>query len=130
MIAPVDLGGVSIVHQAGAGRAVTHAATYPLGGMDLTHAPSGRGVILLKAGAGTFQISGGTADEVSPGRWRLQVDRTALVTISPARGECDLVSRSSPPTYVSLSCHIRIGDDAHPVTVEWRGDGSPAVKLR
>ena len=109
---------------------MTHGGVYPLGGMDFSHAPSGRGVITLKAGAGAFQLSGDQADEVAPGRWRLRIDRTALLLVSPARGECDMVMREAPPTYVSLRCRVVIGDDPRPVTVEWRGDGSTAVRVR
>ena len=114
MIAPLDLAGVTIVHQAGEGRAVTHGGSYPLGGMDLTHAPLGRGVLTLRAGAGALQLSGDQADEIAPGRWRLHIDRVALVSAGPARGDCDLVSRASPPTYVSLRCRLRLGDDVEP----------------
>ena len=63
VIAPPDLAGVTIVHQAGTGRAVTHGGSYPLGGLDLTHSPSGRGVLTLQAGAGALQLSGDKADE-------------------------------------------------------------------
>ena len=129
-LAPPDLTGVTIVHQAGSGRAVTHGGVYPLGGMDFSHAPSGCGVITLKAGAGAFQLSGDQADQLAPGRWRLRIDHTALLSVSPAKGGCDMVMREAPPTYVSLSCRVRIGDDPRPVTVEWRGDGSTAVRMR
>ena len=130
MIGPPDLAGVTIVHQAGSGRAVTQGGSYPLGGLDLTHAASGRGVLTIKAGAGALQLSGERADEIAPGRWRLNIDRAALLSVSPARGDCDLVSRTSPPTYVSLSCRVTLGADVSPTTVEWRGDGSPSVRVR
>lgn len=129
-LTPPDLTGVTIFHQAGSGRAVTHGGTYPLGGMDFSHAPSGRGVITLKAGAGAFQLSGDQADEVAPGHWRLQIDRTALISLSPAKGVCDIVMREAPPTYVSLRCRVLIGDDPRPVTVDWNGDGSGVVRVR
>ncbi len=129
-LAPPDLPGVTIVHQAGSGRAVTHGGAYPLGGMDFSHALSGRGVITLKAGASAFQLSGDQADEVAPGRWRLQIDRTALLSVEPAKGGCEMVMREAPPTYVSLRCRVRSGGDPRPVTVEWRGDRSTAVRVR
>ena len=129
-LTPPDLTGVTIVHQAGSGRAVSHGAVYPLGGMDFSHAPSGRGVITLKAGAGAFQLSGDQADEVAPGHWRLRIDRTALLSVSATKGECDMVMREAPPRYVSLRCRVRIGDDPRQVTVEWSGDGSMAVRVR
>ena len=90
----------------------------------------GRGVITLRAGAGAFQFSGDQADEVAPGRWRLHIVRTALLSVSPAKGHCDLEMRSAPPTYVSLSCRVLIGGDTRPVTVEWRGDGSTVERVR
>ena len=130
MLTPPDLAGVTIVHQAGSGRAVTHGGFYPLGGMDFSHAPSGRGVITLKAGAGAFQLSGDQADEVAPGRWRLRIDRTALLSVSPAKGDCGRVMRSAPTTYVSLRCRVLIGGDPRPVTVEWHSDGSTAERVR
>ena len=130
MIVPPDLAGVTIVHQAGSGRAVTHGGSYPLGGLDLSHAPSGRGVLTIRAGAGALQLSGDQADEIAPGRWRLHIDRAALLTTSPARGECDLVARASPPTYLFLLCSITLGSDASSTVVEWRGDGSPTVRVR
>ena len=130
MIAPPDLSGVTIVHQVGAGRAVTHGGSYPLGGLDLTHSPSGRGVLTLRAGTGALQLSGDKADETAPGRWRLQIDRAALLSVSSARGECELVSRTSPPSYVSLSCRVTLGADRGATAVEWRGDGSPSVRVR
>ena len=129
-LAPPDLASVTIVHQAGSGRAVTHGGVYPLGGMDFSHAPSGRGLITLKAGAGAFQLSGDQADEVTPGRWRLHIDHTALLSLSPAKGTCDMVMREAPVTYVTLRCRVVIGDDPRPVTVDWRGDGSQAIRGR
>ena len=128
-LTPPDLTGVTIVHQAGSGRAVTRGGVYPLGGMDFSRAPSGRGVITLKAGAGAFQLTGDQANEVAPGHWRLHIDRTALLSVSPAKGDCDMVMREAPPTYVSLRCSVKIGDDPRPVKVEWRGDGSTAVRV-
>ena len=130
VIALPDLAGVTIVHQAGAGRAVTYRGSYPLGGMDLTHAPSGRGVLTFRAGAGALQLTGDQADEVAPGRWRLRIDHYALISTGPARGDCDLVSRASPPTYVSLSCRVTLAGDASPTVVKWKGDGSPSVRVR
>ena len=130
MIAASDLAGVTIVHQAGSGRAVTHGGSYPLGGLDLTHAPSGRGVLTIKAGVGALQLSGDQADEVAPGRWRLHIARAALLTTSPARGDCELVAQASPPTYVSLRCRFTLGVDTSATLVEWRGDGSPSVRVR
>ena len=127
---PADPSGVTIVHQAGSGRAVTHGGIYQLGAMDFSHAPTGRGVITLRAGAGAFQLSGDQADEVAPGRWRLRIDRTALLSVSRAKGGCDMVMRKAPPTYVSLRCRVLIGYDPRPVTVEWRGDGSAATRMR
>ena len=127
---PPDLAGVTMVHQAGSGRAVTHGGVYQLGSLDFSHAPSGRGVVTLRAGSGAFQLSGAQADETGPGRWRLHIDRAALLSPTPARGECDLIMRQAPPTYVSLTCRVQIGGDVHPITVRWRGDGSEAVRLR
>lgn len=130
MIAAPNPAGVTIVHQAGAGQAVTHGGSYPLGGLDLTHAPSGRGILTIKAGAGALQLSGDQANETAPGRWRLHIDRAALLSVAPARGDCELVSRPSLPTYVSLSCSVTLGADAHPTVVTWWGDGSPSVRVR
>lgn len=127
---PSDLGAVVIEHQAGEGRAVTYGGAYRLGGLDFTRAASGRGVILLQAGAGRLQLAGGDADARAPGRWRLHIDRMALLTPWPARGECEMVTRPAPATYVSLSCRVRIGGDPRPMTVEWHGDGSPAARVR
>lgn len=98
--------------------------------MEFSHAPSGPGVIKLKAGAGAFQLSGVQADKVAPGRWRLHIDHTALLSVTRATGDCDMVMREAPPTYVSLRCRVLIEDDLRPVTVEWRGDGSPTVRVR
>ena len=130
LLAPLDLAGVTIMHQAGAGHAMTHGGTYPLGGMSFSHTPSGRGVITLKAGAGAFQLSGDQAVKVARGRWKLNIDQTALLSLRRAKGDCEMVFREAPPTYVSLRCRLVIGDDPRPVTVKWRGDGSQAVRLR
>ena len=87
-------------------------------------------MLTIRAGAGALQLSGDKADEIAPGRWRLHIDRAALLTTSPARGDCDLVARASPPTYVSLRCSITLGSDTDSTVVEWRGDGSPSVRVR
>ena len=130
MITPPDLSGLTIVQQAGSGRAATHGGDYPLRALRPIHSVSGRGIVSLEAGAGSFDLSGSEADVLGPGRWRLHIDRTAILSVSPAQGECDLRMRASPPTYVSLSCRVLIGGDPRPVTVDWRGDGSPAVRVR
>ena len=121
-LTPPDLTGVTVAHQAGSGRAVTHGGVYPLGGMDFSHAPSGRDVITLKADVGAFQLSGDQADEVAPGRWLLRIDHTALLSVSPANGESDMVMREAPPTYVSLSCAC--GSAAILVRSRWSGAGT------
>lgn len=130
MIDAPNLAGVTIVHQSGAGRATTFGGTYPLGGMDFTHAPTGRGVITIRAGSGALQLAGGEADEVAPGRWLLQIDRAAFISEGQASGTCELQMRATPPSYVSLRCTVRFGDDPRPITVEWRGDGTAVERIR
>ena len=58
------------------------------------------------------------------------IDRAALLTTDPARGDYELMARASPPTYVSLRRRVRHGADANSTGVKWRGDDSPFVRVR
>ena len=116
--------------QLGHGLAKTYAGRYPLGALTFVRAAAGRGLISLEASSGTFDLGGSQADDLGGGRWRLHIDRAAILAVSAARGGCELVMRSAPPSYASLSCTVLIGSDPRPITVEWRGDGSAAKRVR
>ena len=104
---------------AGAGTFTTPSSSYPLGAMVYTTTETGRGVIQLKAGAGAVALSGTEATHPEPRRYRLTIDRIALISQQRAQGVCDLGLSVDGATYQHLSCRGVLGPMHEPFQLTW-----------
>ena len=103
----------------GAGSLTTRASAYPLGAMVYTMVDTGRGVIQLKAGAGAVALSGTDATHPEPRRYRLTIDRVALISRQRAQGVCDLTLSADGSSYKHLSCAGVLGARRAPFQLTW-----------